>query len=55
VSISFVKSWFVFFQQNAWTTFRVGFFAGIFAVMVMLAIVSGMSLIYFWEKFLNIV
>jgi len=31
-------------QQNAWTTFRVGFFAGIFIVLVSVGIVCGKCL-----------
>lgn len=29
------------FQQNPWTTFRVGLFAGIFSVLVVVIIVAG--------------
>jgi len=31
-------------QKNAWTTFRVGFFAGIFIVLVTVAVVCGKCL-----------
>ena len=40
-------------QQNAWTTFRVGFFAGIFIVLVLLAVVCGENLMSRDEYFLN--
>jgi len=39
-------------QQNAWTTFRVGFFAGIFIVLVAVALVCGKNLTFYVNMYL---